>query len=159
MDSKKKKLLLMEALLLLTSCSAKKEIKNFDLIDKRAYTTYQDGHIYIGDSDFLDCIYPQEGDVLILDARHEKDPDFKIIDSYLINDRNKQRRILEALRDYENDNPSAWDRSLESMEAEWLIHNICYNLNIRVVSSRNLDLNNSDEMVYSKKHIKTKVDK
>ena len=151
MDNKKRKLLLMESLLLFTACCAKEEGKRYEVSDPRAYAAYQDGHIYIGDQDFLDVIYPKQGDVMILDARHEKDPDFKIIDSYLINDRSKQREILEALNAYEEDYPSNWNRSLESMESEWFVHNICYHFNIRVVSSRNLDLNNTDEELYCKR--------
>ena len=154
MDSTKKKLLLMESLLLLTACSAKNESKEYEVTNPLAYAAYQDGHIYIGDQDFLDIIYPQKGDVLILDARHEDDPDYKIMDSYLIRDRNKQRVILEALCDFEKDHPSDWERSIESMESEWFLHNLCYFLNIRVDSSRNLDLNNMDEEKYGKKYIK-----
>ncbi len=152
MNNKKKKLLLMESLLLLTICSAKSESKECEINDSRAYATYQDGNIYIGDQDFLDTIYPHNGDILVLDARDEGDPDFKIFDSYLVADRKKQRAILEVLRDYENGNPSSWDRSVESMETEWFFHNICYFLNIHVPRSRSIDLNNSDEELYSKKY-------
>ena len=142
----------MESLLLLTICSAKSESKEYEKTNPRPYATYQDGNIYIGDHDFLDTIYPHNGDILVLDARNEGDPDFKIFDSYQVYDIRKQRAILEALYDYEKENPSSWERSVESMESEWFFHNICYFLNIHVTRTRSIDLNNSDEELYSKKY-------
>ena len=152
MNNSKKKLLLMESLLLLTAYCTKSESKEYEYIDPRAYATYQDGHIYIGDQDFLDIIYPNNGDILVLDARNENDPDFRIFDSYLVSDIRKQRAILKVLCDYEKENPSLWNRSIESMESEWFFHNICYFLNIHVTRTRSIDLNNSDEELYCKKY-------
>ena len=122
------------------------------LHDDEAYACYSDGLIYIGDKEFLESVCPEKGDILVLDGRFDDiDPDMKIYDSYLITDKDIRNEILEVLLEYERENPSPWNRSIESMRLEWFYHNYSFVFKYRKSSASDVDFNNDDEEKYDSK--------
>lgn len=121
--------------------------------DDNPVARYSKGNIYIGTQDYIDYIKPyvNEGDILIIDFSATDDPNFKILDSYLIEDRDLMTEILEVIIAYSDLHPSDWNRSLESMRNEYIIHNILYNFNYEIDRTSSVDLNNADEEKYDSK--------
>ena len=127
------------------------DTSTIDIVDGYYYATYSDGCVYIGDKCFLDEIDCNEGDILIENLSDDDDPNFKIIDSKKIIDKNKRNEILEKLCCYESEYPSRWDRSIESMRLEWFMHNIGYDNGLETKRTKDVDLNNEDENKYNNK--------
>ncbi len=88
-----------------------------------------------------------EKDVLAIDDRNTKNPSFQVIDSYRIHSKKRRAEILDALMCYDADHPSIskWNRTMKSLEKEWLAHNAAYRLHFFRSSARNVDLDNRDE--------------
>ena len=122
-----------------------------EIVNEDYYATYSGGAVYIGDRCFLDGIDCNEGDILVEDLRYNDDPDMKVINSIDIKDKNKRNEILEILCSYEEDNPSTWNRSIESMRLEWLMHNISYDYGLEKRRTKDVDLDNEDEDEYDNK--------
>ncbi len=108
------------------------------------------GTIYIGSRDFLKQIPKEEGVILVEDQRRseDRDPNMKIYDSCFFDSAEDRNEVLEVLLEYEKRDPSSWDRSLESMQLEWLIHNLSYQVRYEEKRSADVDLNNEDEKYY-----------
>ena len=75
----------------------------------------------------------------------------KICDSYKIRSSKERREILEIMCLYEECYPTDWDRSIESMQLEWTLHNLSYDFNYQRESSTDVDLDNEDEVKYTNK--------
>lgn len=121
---------------------------NYEILDESdAYAKYAGGYVYIGDEDYLKGIKFKTGDVLVLDEREEKD-NIKIINSYKITDKEFRNDIINIILEYENEYPSNWDRSVETMRDEWTVHNILYGLHIKEDSTTDADFENYEEKVY-----------
>lgn len=90
-----------------------------------------------------------ENDILVVDERFTVDPNMIIYDSYILCDKDTRNNILCCLLEYESMYPSPWNRTIESMRNEWLVHNISYYLNYRRSNAANVDLNNNDELKYA----------
>lgn len=117
-----------------------------------AYAVCDDMSIYIGNEKYIENIKSNnENSIFVLDERATKDPNMIICDSCKINDKDIRNDILEVLCEYEKENPSSWDRSIESMRIEWFMHNLGYYSNYRTDHTRDVDLNNDDEKKYDKK--------
>lgn len=118
--------------------------------DRESDFSYSNGDIYIGDLNFIN--QKQENasvsDVFVVDERLTDDPNMIILDSYRIKTLKEQKEILKCLLEYEALYPTDWDRSLYSMELEWTIHNILYDLDYEKERTKSVDLNNDDEFVY-----------
>ena len=127
---------------------------NYQILDKceGPYASYSCGFVYIGDKEYLNSL---EGlslnDILVLDERDQKDPNIEIYNSYIINDKDIRNEILEIICCYENEYPSEWDRSIESMRLEWFCHNVSWYLNYKTDRTSEVDLNNKDEERYDQK--------
>ena len=151
----KKKILIVGAALLLATYHTVdyKYVSNYKIINSKedGFATYSSGRIFIGDIEYLCSIKnKQENDILVEDQRNKKDPNFKIYSSYLINDKRIRNEILEVLCIYEELHPSNWNRTIESMRVEWLMHNLSYFFNYEKPRTIDVDLNNSDEELYNK---------
>ena len=141
---KKTLIILIICFFILTGCSKKN-----DLNLNNGYIEYSKGRIFIGNKKYLSSLDDiKEGDVLILDQRNAKAPNIKIYNSYLINDILTINEILNIIYEYEKINPSNWDRSIESMRNEWVIHNLLYYSNKEINRTKDVDLNNIDEEKY-----------
>ena len=90
------------------------------------------------------------GVILVEDQRRseDRDPNMKIYDSCFFDSAEDRNEVLEVLLEYEKRDPSSWDRSLESMQLEWLIHNLSYQVRYEEKRSADVDLNNEDEKYY-----------
>ena len=149
-NRKIKYLLLVGASILCVSTTKEpyKYHPNYEILDNyKAYAKYSNGYVYIGDEEYLKGIKFKPGDVLVLDEREEK-KNIKIINSYLITDKETQNDILNIILAYENEYPSSWERSIETMREEWKVHNVLYGLNIRKSSTTDVDFENNEEKVY-----------
>lgn len=122
--------------------------------DEDAFARCSAGTVYIGDKAFLSSIPEGEGIILIEDQRVPKtghDPNMKIYDSCSIDSRVERNEILEILMEYERRYPTGWDRSIESMRLEWLMHNLSYQFSYQRDRTADVDLNNDDEEKYDSK--------
>ena len=125
---------------------------NYEIIGSTAYARYEDGNIYIGDEEYINSLTNIcENDILVVDERNSTDPNFKIIDSYRIKDKDIRNDIICAICDYNNEYPCNYYRSIESMRLEWFVHNIAYHLNYEVDRTRDVDFEISEEDDYDNK--------
>ena len=117
------------------------------------FAKYSKGCIYIGSNTYLNSLTNiNEYDILVEDQRFNlKDPNMKIHASHRITSREERNEILEVLCYYEACYPSPWDRSLETMRLEWLIHNISYFWGLEPDRSGDVDLDNNEEKMYDNK--------
>jgi hypothetical protein len=113
------------------------------------YTTYSNGDVYIADKETIKNIIVKSDDVYIVDERDTEDPNICICNSYRIRSLKQINEILDIILEYEEKNPSPWDRSKESLYNEWILHNIGYELDIKRQRTMNVDLNNKDEDKFS----------
>jgi len=93
---------------------------------------------------------PAADEILIVDDRAARDPSFQVRDSYRIGTRSQREEILVALIAYAAEHPGGerngvWQRTVSSMEREWLLHNIAYRLGFMRGSAKHVDLNNAEE--------------
>ena len=110
------------------------------------FADYSKGRIFIGKQDELDSLENlNEGDILILDARDEEDPDMKVMDSYKIIEPVCQEEVILVMLDYEKLDPSNWSRTEKSMLGEFCDHITAYYLGYETDSAKHVDFNNSDE--------------
>ncbi len=126
-------------------------VPQYEIMDEsvQEFACYSQGRIFIGNKRFLRSIKDLKmGDILVLDQRDGDDPNMKIISSYQITDKNVRNEILEVVCRYEEMYPSDWDRTIESMRLEWLMHNLSYDFNNQQPRTKDVDLNNDDEDYY-----------
>ncbi len=153
----KKGLVILGLAFILHDLSYEKEdivpISSIDILeDENAYfAEYSLGRVYICQvAEFYK--YQQlmrENDILVIDKRSGEDPDMCVYNSCMITDTKIITEVLLILEEYERKVPSMWDRTLSSMYNEWIVHNICYNFNYKVISTQHVDLDNEDESFYS----------
>lgn len=145
---KKKLLYLTTVLCLSTYVDEHIYHPNYEIMDKVPYAKYSDGYVYIIKTmDFYNINY-NEKDIIIVDETEGRDPDLVVLNSYKLEDKEIRNEIIEIICEYENENPSNWKRSKESMRLEWYIHNLSYKYNYKIDHSCDVDFNNSDEKKY-----------
>ena len=112
--------------------------------DIEPYGAYKKGNIYIGNHNYIESIKDKtnKGDVLI-------EQGYKTSSSYLITDKDDRNTILNVLNIYNTEVNFEFNRTMESMRVEWTIHNILYNMGIEQNRTKDVDLNNDDEKIYS----------
>ena len=115
------------------------------------FGSYSKGDVYIGDEEYIELAkgYAKEDDVLIIMGEQNGDPNATILSSHEIKDKEDRNDILHILKAYDYNNPSEWERTIESMRVEWEIHNMLYNLGIERERTQDVDLDNSEEKKYS----------
>ncbi len=161
MDKKKlkKQLLAISAALVLASTYYNIDYvyhPTYEIINENPagpFACYSCGNVYIGTRTYL-CSLPNitEDDILVEDQRFDRqDPNMKIYSSYRISDKDIRNEILEILCRYEECYPSPWDRTIESMRLEWLMHNVSYFFNHEQNRTGDVDLNNNEEEYYDNK--------
>lgn len=155
----KRKLLILGSLVALLTYSLieYKYNPNYEVLETcdDAYIRYSNGKVFIGSEQYLRNLTDlQDGDILVEDLRDASDPNFRIYDSYKVKDKNDRDEILEILCRYEECHPSNWNRTIESMRLEWLMHNISYYFNYDTKRTTDVDLNNNDELLYNDDLIK-----
>lgn len=157
MDKKKRILSGILALWLIGNISYDHKVlpKYEIVINDNYFANYSNGKVYIGSKEYIDTLTDiSASDVLIVDGRNSDDPYMKILSSYKINDSNIRNEILEIINEYEKMHPSSWNRSINSMRVEWFVHNFLYYFNYETERTKDVDFNNSEQEMYSKKLIK-----
>ncbi len=118
--------------------------KNF--VIKKGSVKYSRGTIYIASSDELDKMTDlEEGDVLVEDGRNDSDPDLRVRGSRYIHNFDVREEIIEGLLAYEEVFPTDWERTKESMDNEWDVHNFLSTFNYQTNRTNDVDFNNKDE--------------
>lgn len=123
----------------------------YDTIDE-PFGAYSKGNIYIGNHKYIESVKGKikYGDVLIEQGyKSSNDSNYKIYSSYLIKDKEDRNDILNVLKKYNLLTNFDFNRTIESMRIEWTIHNILYELGIEKNRTKDVDLNNEDEKIYS----------
>ena len=127
---------------------------NYEIIAENPcgpFGCYSCGYIYIGSKAYLSSLTNlTEDDILVEDQRFSSDPNMKIYSSYRIDDKDIRNEILEVLCRYEECYPSPWDRTIESMRLEWLMHNISYYFDHQTHRTEDVDLDNNEQDYYDK---------
>ena len=124
---------------------------NYEIYDENddAFGRYSKGKVYIGNTEYLESLKNiNEDDILVLDHRYGENPFMKVYNSNIITDKEVRNEILEVLCEYEKCYPSPWDRTIESMRVEWLMHNVSYFFDYESHRTRDVDLDNNDEHNY-----------
>lgn len=115
------------------------------------YATIGDSNIYIGNEKFIDSIRNDDTeDIYVVDGRDNKNPNMRICNSYEIRSINRMNKILEILLNYEREYPTDWDRTKDAMLREWITHNVLYDFSFQTNRTKEVDLDNNDEKVYSR---------
>ena len=120
---------------------------------KGKYASYSKGNVYISSEtpyELTDNPY----DVFVLDRRSKNNPNMKVCNSCRILSVEEQQEIIDILLRYEEEYPSRWERSKESLQKEWLVHNLLYSFGIEIERTRDVDFDNEDEEVYKVKKLK-----
>ncbi len=115
--------------------------------DNKKYASYSKGDVYI-DTHVPEYFSPNPYDVFVLDRRSGNNPDMRIYNSYKITSLEEQEEIIDILLRYEEEFESDWDRSKESLQREWAIHNLLYELGIKPKNTKHVDFDNEDEEDY-----------
>ena len=122
------------------------------LPDEEAFAKCSCGTIYIGDKEYLKQFALEDHVILVEDERDsKKDPNMRIYNSCAISNAQDRNDVLEVLLEYERQHPSNWDRTIEAMRFEWLMHNISYDFCYQEHRTESVDLNNNDEGKYDNK--------
>lgn len=161
MENKNRKNVLIYLMALLVSLSLyhnkNKKKETISLTDDKSFSvcgTYSRGKVYICDSMYdANKVHEicDENDVVVVDQTEFDDPNMKIVSSYKIKNKEEMIQILNIIKDYCKNKGSNWNRSISSMQNEWIVHNMCSNMHIKRSSTNDVDLNNSDENLYNSK--------
>ena len=122
---------------------------NYEYHSKKEFASYSNGKVYISNDSIIKRLYDYESNnIYIIDQRGISNPNMEICYSHNINTLKEKKEIISILLEYEKKYPSNWDRTYNSMLNEWIIHNICYKLGIKIDHSISVDLDNADENTY-----------
>jgi len=89
----------------------------------------------------------ERGEIAVYDDRFTGNPSFRVLGSYRVRKNRIKREVLAALIAYDAANPSdpRWQRTLPSLEKEWLAHNFAYRLGFLKSRAKDVDLDNHAE--------------
>lgn len=154
MDSKKKRFLALSLSFIMATTiisdklqSSSKRIYTDETIDNPHYIgSCEDGDVYFASKKEIEELIESGVDgILIIDERNDKDPNVQIIDSCDIKSVRTMKDVLTIVKNYDDENPSKWSRTIKSMVNEWWIHNFCYDYDFYQYRTKDVDLNNADE--------------
>ena len=89
----------------------------------------------------------ERGEIAVYDDRFTGNPSFRVLGSYRVRKNRVKREVLAALIAYDAANPSdpRWQRTLPSLEQEWLAHNFAYRVGFLKSRAKDVDLDNHAE--------------
>ncbi|MGM9551114.1 MAG: hypothetical protein ACI3XA_02550 [Clostridia bacterium] len=96
-----------------------------------------------------DSLFINEQDYVVIDYRGMSDPNMQIRCSYRADNPDIRKCVLDILLKYEENHPSRWERTYNSMNSEWYMHNMAYDVGYDIERSKHVDFNNNDEIKYS----------
>ena len=154
LDKQKKAIFLLAAyLIILFTPKLKKEQHKvayndqYQIEDDNRFATYGPYNIYIY-SGIQKTDDNNPYNIYIIDKRNSDNPNIRIQNSYQIRNKKEMLEILKILLEYENQYPTDWYRTIESMKNEWISHNIGYILGLETARTEEVDLDNNDEENY-----------
>lgn len=117
------------------------------------YASLEIGDIYIGKACDIEKLnkQTQEDNIIIIDQRASNDPNVKILASHKITNPDEIASVIGVVQEYNREYPSNWSRTTSSLVNEWEVHNICSSLEVMPSHTDDVDLNNSDEIIYNSK--------
>ena len=110
-----------------------------------AYSTYSKGNIYIADKDTILDVLVESDDIYIIDDRNSPNPNMVVVNSYKIRSKEDIDRLIDTILQYEEENPSDWERTRASLYNELKLHNAGFDVGFQRIRTRNVDFDNEDE--------------
>lgn len=108
-----------------------------------------DGYdIYFGSEDELREYVDNDRNICVIDGRRNLNPNYKICHSYRITNEQDMYNILGVILEYDKLYPSKWNRSIDGLQIEWYLHNVCYEMNIFIDRSESVDLDMRDFFIF-----------
>ncbi|MBQ8540073.1 MAG: hypothetical protein IJ435_01220 [Clostridia bacterium] len=90
----------------------------------------------------------EENDFIVMDYSFFNNPCFQVRNSYKAENDEQIRKVIDILLRYDKEKNTPWERSKESMEAEWFLHNFSYEAQFETERAMHVDFDNKDEDVY-----------
>lgn len=122
--------------------------------ESESFASYGKYNLYFGSEKDLNCYMDNPCNICIVDGRFGKNPNFRICDSFRITNDEDMFNILAVLLEYEKENPSDWNRTIEGLQIEWVAHNMSYEYGLLRDRSGSVDLDSRDAILYEDKLIK-----
>lgn len=95
-----------------------------------------------------DGILIKEHEYVVIDYRNHPDANMQVRNSHKATYEAERQCVISILADYEERDPSLWERSVLSMKNEWFWHNSAYEADYESERAKHVDLNNKDEENY-----------
>lgn len=118
------------------------------------FASYHDFDIYFGSEEYLESYIFDSDNICVVDGRGGNNPTLRVCNSYRITNEEDMFNILGVIMEYEEKYPSKWCRTLEGLQIEWYVHNVCYEMNILIKSSKSVDLDMRDAILYEDRIVK-----
>ena len=90
----------------------------------------------------------EENDFIVMDYSFFNNPCFQVRNSYRAQNSEQIDSILDILIEYDNTRNTPWERTKESMDAEWFLHNFSYEAEFETERAMHVDFDNNDESKY-----------
>lgn len=91
----------------------------------------------------------EDNDYIVLDCREINNPCMQVRNSYRANSDSVRQEIIDILLYHEESYPTFWQRSKESMDNEWYVHNAAYEIGYMEERAVHVDFDNEDEEKYT----------
>lgn len=104
--------------------------------------------VYFGSENELKQYSKNDKNICIIDGSRGLNPNYKICDSYRITNEQEMYNIIGIIMEYDKLYPSRWHRSLDGLQIEWYLHNVCYEMNIFIDRSDSVDLDMRDYFIF-----------
>lgn len=122
---------------------------NSEYSDNDDYFASCNGYnIYFGNAESLKQHSKNDKNICIIDSSKGLNPNYRVCDSYRITNEQEMYNIIGVIIEYSKLYPSSWHRSLDGLQIEWYVHNICYEMNILVDRSDSVDLDMRDYFIF-----------
>lgn len=89
-----------------------------------------------------------ENDFIVIDYSFFNNPCFQVRNSYKAESDEQISCVIDILLQYDKEKNTPWQRSKESMEAEWFLHNFSYEAQFETDRAMHVDFDNKDEEIY-----------
>lgn len=122
--------------------------------ESESFATYGKYKLYFGSEEDLNYYMDNPYNICIVDGRFGDNPNFRICDSFRITNDEDMFNILAVLLEYEKENPSDWNRTIEGLQIEWVAHNMSYEYGLLRDRSGSVDLDSKDAILYEDNLIK-----
>jgi hypothetical protein len=127
---------------------------NSEYSDGECFGTCNGYNIYFGNEEDLQKYLDNKNNICVIDSSRGINPNYKICESYRITSEEEMYNIIGVIMEYDKLYPSNWHRSVDGLQIEWYLHNVCYEMNIFVDRSESVDLDMRDYFIFEDKLLK-----